>query len=52
MNAGLIKVLGLAASGIGIGTSLLSSWVDDQKMKKEVEKQVIKEVAKQMAKKS
>lgn len=52
MNAGLIKVLGLATSAVGIGANLLSSWVDEKKMKKEIEEQVVKEVSKQMRRKS
>ena len=32
MNSKMIKVIGMAATLIGIGVNLITDWVDDQKM--------------------
>jgi hypothetical protein len=43
----LIKALGIAATVIGIGASLLSDYVGDKKLDGKVEEQVAKALAKQ-----
>lgn len=42
MNTKLVKVIGTAASLAGIAISLLSDWVDEQKMKESVREEVDK----------
>ena len=36
----VIKVLGIVASLIGVGTSLVSDWVNERKMEEEIDKKV------------
>jgi predicted alpha/beta-fold hydrolase len=36
MNPGLIKGLGMLATGIGFGATLLANWVGNEAMKKEI----------------
>lgn len=40
MNSKLIKVIGLTATLIGLGTSLITDWCDEKKMEETVEKKV------------
>ena len=42
MNTKLVKVIGMGASLAGIAISLLSDWVDEQKMKESVREEVDK----------
>lgn len=41
----LIKVLGMAATVIGMGASLLTDWVDDKKMDEKIAKKVLEAIA-------
>jgi hypothetical protein len=36
----ILKVLGLAATVIGMGATLLTDWVDDKKMDEKIEEKV------------
>lgn len=45
MNTKLVKVIGMGASLAGIAISLLSDWVDEQKMKESVREEVDKVLA-------
>lgn len=40
MNSKLIKVIGLTATLIGLGTSLITDWCDEKTMEETVEKKV------------
>lgn len=40
MNPKLIKILGMAATVIGYGVTLVSNWVSEQNMKQEVKDEV------------
>lgn len=46
MNSKLIKVLGLAASVVGVAATLLSDWVNEQKMDEKIEEKVNEAIAK------
>lgn len=46
MNSKLIKVLGLAASVVGVAATLLSDWVNEQKMDEKIEEKVNEAFAK------
>ena len=37
MNSKMIKVIGMAATLIGIGVNLITDWVDDQKMDEKIQ---------------
>lgn len=49
MNTKLVKVIGMGASLAGIAISLLSDWVDEQKMKESVREEVDKVLAEREA---
>ena len=40
MNPKLVKILGMAATVIGCGVTLVSNWVSEQNMKQEVKEEV------------
>jgi hypothetical protein len=46
INENLIKVLGIVASAIGIGATLLTDWTNDKKMDKKIAEKVIEALAK------
>lgn len=46
MKSKLIKVLGLTASVIGVAATLLSDWVNEQKMDEKIEEKVNEALAK------
>ena len=46
MNNKLIKILGMAATAMGIGATLITSWVDDKKMDNKIEQKVIEALTK------
>lgn len=46
MNIKLIKVLGIAASVIGMGSTLITDWVDDKKEDEKIEEKVNEALAK------
>lgn len=47
MNGMWIRVLGLAATGLGFLATLLGNWVDDQKTDAMIEEKVAEALAKQ-----
>lgn len=49
MNSKMIKVIGMAATLIGIGVNLITDWVDDQKMDEKIDKKVNEALAKKEA---
>jgi len=46
MNSKLIKILGIAATAIGIGATLVTDWVNDKKMDEKIEQKVIEALTK------
>jgi len=46
MNGKLIKVLGIAATVIGMGATLITDWVNDKKMDEKIEEKVNEALAK------
>ena len=52
MNSKMIKVIGMAATLIGIGVHLITDWVDDQKMDEKIDKKVNEALAKKEAEES
>ena len=47
INKNLIKGINLAATIIGIGLSLMTTWVSDKKLELEIEEKVAKALAEQ-----
>ncbi|MCK9326479.1 MAG: hypothetical protein M0P69_13395 [Bacteroidales bacterium] len=52
MNSNLIKTLGIAATAIGMGATLITDWVSDKKMDKKIEEKVIEALTKMNEKES
>ena len=46
MNSNLIKILGIAATVIGVGATLVTDWVNDKKMDEKIEQKVIEALTK------
>lgn len=46
MNSKLIKILGIAATAIGMGATLITNWVDGKKMDEKIEEKVNEALAK------
>jgi len=40
MNSKLIKILGIAATVIGMGATLITDWVNDKKMDEKIEERI------------
>lgn len=40
MNGKMIKIIGVAATIIGVGVNLLTDWVNEQKMDERIEEKV------------
>lgn len=40
MNSKIIRIIGLAATVIGLGTNLINDWADEQKMNERIDKKV------------
>lgn len=40
INGSLIKIIGLAATGIGVVATLVQDWVDDKKMDEKIDEKV------------
>ena len=40
MNSKLIKILGTAATAIGMGATLITDWVNDKKMDERIEEKL------------
>lgn len=49
---GMIKVIGMVAAIVGFGATLLSDWVDDQKMNEKIEEKVNAAIAERDEKES
>lgn len=45
MNTKLIKILGVAASAIGIGATLLTDWVNDKKLDEKIDERINERLA-------
>lgn len=46
INDKLIKVLGIAATAVGMGATLVTDWVNDKKMDEKIEEKVIEALTK------
>lgn len=46
MSGKIIKIIGLAATVIGLGANLINDWADEQKMNAEIDKKVDEALAK------
>lgn len=46
MNGKLIKILGIAATVIGMGATLITDWVNDKKMDEKIEEKINEALAK------
>ena len=46
MDNKLIKILGIAATAMGIGATLITGWVDDKKMDEKITKKVTEALTK------
>ena len=46
MNSKLIKILGMAATAIGMGATLITEWVNEKKMDKKIEEKVTEALTK------
>ena len=46
MNSKLIKILGIAATAIGMGATLVTDWVNDKKTDEKIEQKVNEAFAK------
>lgn len=46
MNSKLIKILGIAATAIGMGTTLVTDWVNNKKMDEKIEQKIIEALTK------
>lgn len=46
MNSKLIKILGIAATAIGMGATLITDWVNDKKTDEKIEEKVNDALAK------
>ncbi len=52
MDSKLIKILGIAATVIGMGATLVTDWVNDKKMDGKIEEKVIEALTKMNEKES
>ena len=43
---GMVRIIGIAATAIGLGATLLTDWVNDQKMDEKIEEKVNEALAK------
>lgn len=46
MNGKIIKIIGLAATVIGLGANLVTDWADEQKMNDKIDEKVNEALAK------
>ena len=42
MNSKIIRIIGLAATVIGLGANLINDWADEQKMNEQIDKALAK----------
>lgn len=49
MNSKIIRIIGLAATVIGLGANLINDWADEQKMNEQIDKKVNEAFAKRDA---
>ena len=50
MNSKIIRIIGLAATVIGLGANLINDWADEQKMNEQIDKKVNEALAKRYIK--
>lgn len=50
MNSKIIRIIGLAATVIGLGANLINDWADEQKMNEKMNEQIDKKVNEALAK--
>ena len=46
INAKMVKILGLVATAVGMGATLLTDWVNEKKMDERIEEKVNEALAK------
>lgn len=46
INGNLIKILGIVATAVGMGATLLTDWVNDKKIDEKIEEKVNEALAK------
>jgi len=51
-NGKMLKILGIVATVVGMGATLINDWVTDKKMDEKIEKKVIEALAKMNEKES
>ena len=44
-NAKLVKILGLVATAVGMGTTLLTDWVNEKKMEEKIDERIKEKLA-------
>lgn len=44
-NAKLIKILGLVATAVGMGATLLNDWVNEKKMEEKIDERIDEKLA-------
>lgn len=44
-NAKLVKILGLIASAVGVGATLLADWVNERKMEEKIDERINEKLA-------
>lgn len=44
-NAKLVKILGLVATVVGMGATLLTDWVNDKKMEEKIDERIDEKLA-------
>lgn len=49
MNSKIIRIIGLAATVIGLGADLINDWADEQEMNEQIDKKVNEALAKRDA---
>jgi len=52
INGATIKVIGMTATAVGLGATLVSDWVNDKKMDRKIEEKVNEALAKRDEKES
>lgn len=52
MNGKWIKILGIAATVVGMGMTLITDWVNDKKMNEKIEEKVLEALTNKIGKES
>jgi hypothetical protein len=45
INAKMVKILGIVATTVGMGATLLTDWVNEKKMEEEIDERISKKLA-------